>query len=824
MVKNSIEEAIIPESPKVIPNEQLLVYVPRATSTTPGIASYNNEHFSVEDGEVHIHPSILNDIDANAAGIANLVTSMLKVYKIVDVSELPEDGVWTDDLIFRYDSAKSSNIYLNVNCHKLIHGGGFPDPNIGIEDEGTLLVITTREAVPGDMFQCKQDEILFVKTNIYIRSMQYEIVDNTASTPTGDILFEKLTKHSDLNSVETSLRSLINELDEDVTSLSDSVDATGVKNFTLEHLGNYKYELTLTFNDDNSKSVEFDLPLESVVVNMDDYVDDDTGKHYLKLELQNGSYLNIELDEIFAGKASKDYVDELVDALTDAITALNNTKVESLEPENAEDGETYLYGKGANGNDVLIPALSDVTAGCIVKREANGAIGVPATPSLALHATSKHYVDTSVNDVSSRVTALEGMLIDFKETESRLWGVQVPEKSSSLAFVQSFANRVSRNRITNTSATASSGVTVTGENGVFKIKGTGMLPTIRFSTPFQDISDGQQYYFGYHIEGSFNPIEEDAPNDYYTLVGPDGPEYGETIGSGYEAEYFLEPTLQYECDMDFTITTWLSVNRMTYEEYEPPENVVVTAIQSRSANVLDMSVVGSRTHSQSGLTLAYDETENCLVLNGTNPNAAAYDAFSVPYNLVLDVSKKYSIAIEVLSGTVSSGFSAKLRFTGSDGVESIPLSSTTSILMTNTPGLKSFTRIDIYIPANGSAHNFKFRLALNEQSADAAVPLPYNDLFKHTYTIPQGIQDMSQYSPSTLTTYYEVESVLSFVDKTISYWEGPFGTTKTKDVSAYLTNGISGLPIPVVAGGIIRFVNSVNAPVTSNVTFLNTKV
>ena len=309
--------------------------------------------------------------------------------------------------------------------------------------------------------------------------------------------------------------------------------------------------------------------------------------------------------------------------------------------------------------------------------------------------------------------------------------------------------------------------------------------------------------------------------------------------SGYwildEGEYSIHQNNYIGADEEFTLSIMVADSPdAPFEDYRLPIEAAVMAIESRSANVLDMSVIGSRTHSQSGLTLVYDETENCLVLNGTNPNATAYDAFSVPYNLVLDASKKYSIAIEVISGTISSGFAAKLRFTGSASMQSIMLSDTASpVLITNSPGLTSFTRIDIYIPASGSATNFKFRLALNEQSADIVVPLPYNDLFKHTYTIPSGITGKTAYSG---VDNGERRVTVDFANKSYTGWYYFYDGSPTfeigsgendnedTDISAYLDNGASGLSIPIEPNGVIRFINADGAPVKSNITFVMSKV
>ena len=52
--QNVIEVIVIPEVPKVIPDEEIYVYVPAATNTYKGIASFDDEFFNVVEGVVSL--------------------------------------------------------------------------------------------------------------------------------------------------------------------------------------------------------------------------------------------------------------------------------------------------------------------------------------------------------------------------------------------------------------------------------------------------------------------------------------------------------------------------------------------------------------------------------------------------------------------------------------------------------------------------------------------------------------------------------------------------------------------------------------------------
>jgi hypothetical protein len=52
--QNVVEVIVIPEVPKVIPNEEIYVYVPVATNTSKGIASFDDEFFNLVEGVVSL--------------------------------------------------------------------------------------------------------------------------------------------------------------------------------------------------------------------------------------------------------------------------------------------------------------------------------------------------------------------------------------------------------------------------------------------------------------------------------------------------------------------------------------------------------------------------------------------------------------------------------------------------------------------------------------------------------------------------------------------------------------------------------------------------
>ena len=56
---NIIQQQIVPNKPKILTQERIYVYVPKATSTTPGIAAFRGRDFNVIESVVRFQRSIM---------------------------------------------------------------------------------------------------------------------------------------------------------------------------------------------------------------------------------------------------------------------------------------------------------------------------------------------------------------------------------------------------------------------------------------------------------------------------------------------------------------------------------------------------------------------------------------------------------------------------------------------------------------------------------------------------------------------------------------------------------------------------------------------
>lgn len=95
MEKNVVEQIVVPEVPKVIPNEQVYVYVPLATFDTKGVASYDNTYFTVTNG----HVSIKDGVFASQSGLQEANDKIAK--NTEDIERIDGDYVKKTILAYR---------------------------------------------------------------------------------------------------------------------------------------------------------------------------------------------------------------------------------------------------------------------------------------------------------------------------------------------------------------------------------------------------------------------------------------------------------------------------------------------------------------------------------------------------------------------------------------------------------------------------------------------------------------------------------------------------------------------------------------------------
>lgn len=62
MINELEEDIIIPETPKMLDNEMLTIYLPLATYTQPGIMAFPDECFTIIDGRVYINAEFVNKL------------------------------------------------------------------------------------------------------------------------------------------------------------------------------------------------------------------------------------------------------------------------------------------------------------------------------------------------------------------------------------------------------------------------------------------------------------------------------------------------------------------------------------------------------------------------------------------------------------------------------------------------------------------------------------------------------------------------------------------------------------------------------------------
>ena len=89
MPNNIFQQQITPVKPKVLANERVFVYVPKATTSAIGIASYNERDFSVNKGQV----SLVWPMQTQIEQLSNPLTQISRVKLLDDEFENTQNSV-----------------------------------------------------------------------------------------------------------------------------------------------------------------------------------------------------------------------------------------------------------------------------------------------------------------------------------------------------------------------------------------------------------------------------------------------------------------------------------------------------------------------------------------------------------------------------------------------------------------------------------------------------------------------------------------------------------------------------------------------------------
>ena len=149
----------------------------------------------------------------------------------------------------------------------------------------------------------------------------------------------------------------------------------------------------LTFQLKNSAgevlgtAATIDLPLESMIVNIEETVND-ADEPILQLKLKNDDTVEVKLDDVFRGYATQEKLDE-------AVTEINNSKLSKItdESENAR-----VYAISESGEQTTKPLAKTATADAIPVYSSNGRLPV-GQPESDDDAIPKSFLEEEIKDL-----------------------------------------------------------------------------------------------------------------------------------------------------------------------------------------------------------------------------------------------------------------------------------------------------------------------------------------------------------------------------------------------------------------------------------------
>lgn len=255
--RNDIEVIVVPEVPKVLSDEEIYVYIPTATNDKKGIASYDDTHFNVVNGEVSVKEEYFKGLrDANIEehnqDEAAHPFIQSKVEKgLQNVNDALTAGLQELEDAYEANVAKAEKDLVDHNVSPTAHENRFA--------------------------------LKFDISNV-MSSFTGEDVNNTAKVASAKALKEVVDK------INQDLVDAINTVNSDISDTNDVVDIT---------LKNIEYNSTtgvMTFTKVNNQTITVDLPAEKILKDGASYYDVNT--RTLHLILMDNSDISIDVYDL----------------------------------------------------------------------------------------------------------------------------------------------------------------------------------------------------------------------------------------------------------------------------------------------------------------------------------------------------------------------------------------------------------------------------------------------------------------------------------------------------------------------------------------------
>ena len=277
---NNIFETITPVKPKVLAEERLYVYVPKATTTTKGIASYDSKDFELPSGVVKLKRNNPFETEAlvklNAkdfvrtdgvvkmvwpiAGEASAETGNTNGYGLVKIKSNGYLKFENGELDADYDKFKTD---LEENV-KPTYGGrynGFADYNDYVDmhglarkdADGNILLKLSKDAIGLDKVENKAfNEYVYDDFSDNIKTKVATLLEGKVDKTTWNRLF---SDWADKNAQITTPHSWLEYLDAEQKSLRDSIGTASLflgffetlDQLLLAHPAGVEYEKSLAY-------------------------------------------------------------------------------------------------------------------------------------------------------------------------------------------------------------------------------------------------------------------------------------------------------------------------------------------------------------------------------------------------------------------------------------------------------------------------------------------------------------------------------------------------------------------------------------------------
>lgn len=301
MPTNYKENVIIPEGPKVTSKEQMFLYVPLASNTIPGIASFYRNHFTVINGEVKINQSYIRSLFDEYSQFETYLNQVIE-YSNTSQSFAEQSGTEAERSRVEAERSRVFAEQSKADSESIVK---YVENSKDFSRQSELYALGTRDGVLVPEYEQRNSKYwanqAFLNADAAKKQVsvakqytkEFEELKDLAYKYSNEALQHSYSAYDQYLAAKLQANAAELQASAAEESANEAKSYLNVKLISTEDASTYKYDIKLVKGDGETiSSVTIDLPLEASILRVDDkIITNELGEEELGLKfyLQDGT-------------------------------------------------------------------------------------------------------------------------------------------------------------------------------------------------------------------------------------------------------------------------------------------------------------------------------------------------------------------------------------------------------------------------------------------------------------------------------------------------------------------------------------------------------